>query len=316
MHSFIQKFAVTGALFLLSHHCLAQNLRLEQVNYTGVVDRIAGNIIDVKTENGNIRAELLLPNANQTQLAVSQFGATRINVRGRESTSYLKKGMTVRFEANVVRNVIIKDPITEVTLISNQEFTQLGMELAGGALPDRRDADADREDNNEKKMNARDRRNANRNAPQRMIVTGQVRMSNDEKLMVEIPDPRRGRKPKAITAQWGKDPIVRLDAQELTYVGKGDRITVSGFTIRGNQMMATTVEVDHINPEVRNPDGDAAAGAFAKDGGAGDKKDPGLKAGPGKEGGDKEIAGKDDAAAGKKERATDSRKAGRIYKIN
>lgn len=250
------------SLFLIPPQASAQNLRLQQVTHAGVVKNVRGNVIQFDSDQGVVRAECLLPSGNQQQLALNEFGATRINVRGRESIQYLKKGMTIRFEADVVRGVRISNPIKQVTLITRHNFTQLGMEQQGNGVPDRRDADAvddeeadddDADDDEADDDNAR----GNRNAAVKMVVTGVVNYIDDEKFRVEIPDTRRGRGPRKITANWGEEPIVRIDAQEMAYIQPEDRITVVGYVIRGLNVMATSVEVEHVNADVAAPQQEA-----------------------------------------------------------
>lgn len=225
----------------------AQNLRLEQVTYSGVVKRVQNNYIQFESDRGMVMAECLLPSGNQQQLALSEFGATRINVRGHEATEFLQKGMFARFEADVARGARITEPVTEITIISRQNFTQLGMEPAGGALPDRRDGDALKGDDEEADDEEGTTKRSN---TERMLITGQVTMVDEEKFRVEIPDGRRGRTTRKLVATWGKDAVVRIDTQEIGYIQPGDRVTVVGYTIRGLEVMATSVEAEHINPDV------------------------------------------------------------------
>ena len=237
----------------------AQNLRLQQVTHAGVVKNISGNIIQFESDQGMVRAECLLPTGNRQQLALSEFGSTRINVRGHDSIKFLKKGMTIRFEAEVFRGAKILNPVKQVTLITRHNFTQLGMQPLGDGLPDRRDEDAEKEQEENGDENDVKNAGSNRDRTQKMVVTGVLNFIDDEKFKIEIPDARRGRNARRITVKWDEEPVARIDAQELTYIQPDDRITVVGYVIRGLNVMATSVEVEHVNPDVAVPDDKAEA---------------------------------------------------------
>ena len=329
-------FAIS--LFLIQPQGSAQNLRLQQVTQAGVVKNVRGNVIQFESDQGMVRAECLLPSGNRQQLALNEFGATRINVRGRESIQYLKKGMTIRFEADVVRGTRISNPIKQVTLITRHNFTQLGMEQQGNGVPDRRDEDAIDDDQAEDEEADNDAR-GNRNAAEKMVITGVVNFVDDEKFRVEIPDTRRGRGPRKITANWDEEPVVRIDAQEMAYIQPEDRITVVGYVIRGLNVMATSVEVEHVNADVAAPQqeadklpegqvfprNDPLEKGFGANNAGGDNnamagdanaKDAGANGAGAKDSGAKDSGDGANAAGNTGRKPKKNRPPGRVFKIN
>jgi hypothetical protein len=116
-------------LFALSVSTYAQRPQPQDFKGEGTVEGVLGSRIQMKTK------------ANET-VVVQIFPQSQVRLTGTTTVDFLRPGLCVEFTAEVAKNLVVKDKISQLTLISPTPDAPLGL-YPEGAAPGGKGGDAD-----------------------------------------------------------------------------------------------------------------------------------------------------------------------------